>query len=127
MLMIKIISNNDNVIIIAKPSGSIAALLVNIVIEPSVRPCFLELEGQQGDGVATEGGRRGARRHASPSLLPTRTLRKFQKAADLFVCFVLLCVSVCGFVHMNAGALRDKNRVSNSPNLELALLASHLR
>lgn len=111
MLMIKIISNNDNVIIIAKPSGSIAALLVNIVIEPSVRPCFLELEGQQGDGVATEGGRRGARRHASPSLLPTR------KAADLFVCFVLLCVSVCGFVHMNAGALRDKNRVSNSPNL----------
>jgi hypothetical protein len=36
--MIKIISNNDNVIIIAKPSGSIATLLVNIVIEASVRP-----------------------------------------------------------------------------------------
>lgn len=57
-----------------------------------------------------EGGREG---HV-PSLLPARTLHKFQKAAR-FVCFILFCVLVSGFVHMSAGAPGGQSRVSNSP------------
>lgn len=100
MLMIKIISNNDNVIIIAKPSGSIAALLVNIVIEPSVRPCFLELEGQQGDGVATEGGRQGGREACVPIPSPNQDppqVPESCRSVCLFRSIMCVCVWICAY------------------------------
>lgn len=43
-----------------------------------------------------------------------------RKLAHLFVCLVLLCVSVCGFVHMSAGAPGGQNGVSNPPKAEVS-------
>lgn len=56
MLMIGIISNNDNVIIIAELPGSIAALLVNIVIGSSVRSLPPGARGWGGGGEGPGGG-----------------------------------------------------------------------